>query len=116
MAAGRSAEAFAPSSAKHIVSRDTDANQRLWESLGYGGKTSPPSTWRYWKQGDRHWVIAAPNDLALFEQRHRSVSYNGEVVVTGKTQWSATWGVVSYFYAHIIPTLQKPPLGKGADA
>ena len=98
------------------MSRDTDANQRLWKSLGYGGKTSPKSVWRYWKHGEGHWVIAAPNDLAEFEQHGHSVSYGGEVVVKAKTQWSATWLALAYFYSQVVPKLPKPPLGQNTDA
>ena len=94
------------------MSRDEDANQRLWKSLGYGGKRSEPTTWRYWKKPNEvHiWTIAAPNDLAKFEQRDKTVFYNGEVIITAETQWSATWKALAYFYDKIVPTVPKPPM------
>jgi len=98
------------------MSRDTDANQRLWISLGYGGKTAPKTVWRYWKHRDGHWVIASPNDLAHFEQHGRTIKYNGEVVIEAKTQWSATWLALAYFYSQIVQTLPKPPIGHDTDA
>ena len=66
------------------MSRDADPQQRLWLSLGYGGKTAPSSTWRYWqKRGeDRTWIIAAPNDLAEFEQRDKEVYLNDQKLFT----------------------------------
>jgi hypothetical protein len=37
-----------------IVSMDRDPHQRLWLSLGYGGKTASIATWRYWKKATSH--------------------------------------------------------------
>jgi hypothetical protein len=91
------------------MSMDTDAQQRLWLSLGYGGKSDPPTTWRYWQVEPRHWVIAAPNDLAKFEQHDKTVSFEGEPVFTSATQWSATWEALAYFYKHVVPKLSPPP-------
>ena len=96
------------------MSLDTDAQQRLWLSLGYGGKTKPQPTWRYWEdpKGSKRWVISAPNELAEFEQLDKTIRYRGEVVAAGDTQWAATWAALAYFYEKIIPTLDPPPLGK----
>lgn len=95
------------------MSRDRDAQQRLWLSLGYGSKGSPKTTWRYWSKPNskREWIIRAPNDLAEFEQRHRTIFYRGVEVLTAKTQWLATWGAVAHFYEKVIPTVPLPPLG-----
>lgn len=94
------------------MSRDTDSQQRLWNSLGYGGKNSEPTTWRYWKgaKDSRSWVISAPNNLAQFEQHDKTVFYMGKAIVTAVTQWSATWRSLAYFYEEIVPTLTAPPL------
>ncbi len=98
------------------MSRDTDTNERLWKSLGYGRKTSSPGNWRYWQHADGHWVIAAPYGAAEFEQRGASVAYRGKVVVRAKTQWATTWLALAYFYAEVVPTLPKPPLSSRSDA
>jgi hypothetical protein len=92
------------------MSRDLDPDQRRWLSLGYGGKTAPTSTWRYWKKPrqDRQWVIAAPNHLAEFEQHGTTVYYNGVVIVTAQTQWQATWGALAYFYGKLLQELPPP--------
>jgi hypothetical protein len=81
-------------------------------SLGYGGKTAPKTTWRYWKKAkDKDvWVIAAPNGLAEFEQRDREVFLNGERLLSGATQWQATWAALAYFYGKIIVKCPVPPL------
>ena len=92
------------------MSMDADGHQRRWLALGYGGKTSSPETWRYWKGADRTWTIVAPHGLAEFEQRHRSIFYQGEEVLTAATQWEATWRAVGYFYSHVVPTLPAPPM------
>ena len=94
-----------------MVSRDADPQQRLWLSLGYGGKNSSPGSWRYWKKPNakREWIIAAPNGLAEFELHHRTVFYEGEELFTKPTQWRATWCALGYFYEHIIPTVTPPP-------
>lgn len=94
------------------MSRDRDPQQRRWLSLGYGGKSAPSSTWRYWKQPkhEKQWFIAAPNDLAIFEQHDRSVLFNGRVVATGATQWHATWAALAYFYAEVVPNLPSVSL------
>lgn len=94
------------------MSRDTDAQQRLWLSLGYGGKTAPQTTWRYWrKRGEAStWVVAAPNGLAEFEQKGTSVFYEGVRVLRARTQWRATWDTLAYFYAEVIHKLPVPPM------
>lgn len=94
------------------MSKDKDAEQRLWLSLGYGGKRADPRTWRYWKKpgGAKQWVIAAPNDLAEFEQHDKTVFYQGKQILEAATQWSATWRTLAYFYEHVIPTVPRPPL------
>ena len=70
------------------MSRDADPQQRLWLSLGYGGKTARSDCWRYWKNPDeeRTWIIAAPNGLAEFLLVHRAVPDQGREVLLGKTQ------------------------------
>ncbi|MDH6170910.1 hypothetical protein M2282_006090 [Variovorax boronicumulans] len=92
------------------MSMDADGQQRRWLALGYGGKTSSPETWRYWKTADRRWTIVAPHGLAEFEQRHRSIFYRGEEVLTAATQWEAIWRAVAYFYSHVVSTLPAPPM------
>lgn len=94
------------------MSRDRDPQQRLWLSLGYGGKKALRSTWRWWpKPGAKStWVIAAPNDLAFFEQRDRKVYYNDVEIVSAETQWQATWRTLAFFYESVIPTVTPPPL------
>jgi len=94
------------------VSKDADPQQRLWLSLGYGGKTASPETWRYWPKpgATREWIIAAPNGLAEFELRHHDVYLGGTKLLTGETQWKATWMALAYFYEHIIPTVKPPPI------
>lgn len=96
------------------MSQDADAQQRLWLSLGYGGKRKPQPTWRYWEhpKGSKRWVISAPNQLAEFEQHGKTVLYRGEVVATGRTQWAATWAALAYFYETVVPTIKPPALGK----
>jgi hypothetical protein len=91
------------------MSMDADGHQRRWLAFGYGGELSPPGTWRYWKTADRTWTIAAPHGLAVFEQRHRSIFYQGEEVLSAATQWEATWGAVGYFYSRVVPNLPAPP-------
>lgn len=91
------------------MSLDADGHQRRWLALGYGGKTSSPGTWRYWKTADRTWTIAAPHGLAEFEQRHRTIFYQGEEVLSAATQWEATWRAIGYFYSHVVPKLPAPP-------
>jgi hypothetical protein len=56
------------------------------------------------------WIIAAPNGHAEFEQRQRDVYFRGEKIRSGKTQWSATWMALAYFYEHVIPTIKPPPI------
>lgn len=94
------------------MSKDRDPNQRLWLSLGYGGKTAPETTWRYWKKAkqDKQWIIAAPNSLAVFEQHDNTVFHEGEVIATAATQWLATWSALAYFYRELVPKLPPPPL------
>lgn len=92
------------------MSRDTDANERLWKHLGYGRRTSSPDTWRYWEISKGIWTISAPKGLAEFEQRGSTVYYKGEVVVDAKTQWSGTWEALAFFYREIVQTLPKPPI------
>jgi hypothetical protein len=96
------------------MSRDTDAQQRLWLSLGYGGRSKPQPAWRYWEteKGSKQWIISAPNELAEFEQHGNKILYQGEVVVTARTHWAATWGALAYFYETILPTLTPPALDK----
>jgi len=96
------------------MSQDTDAQQRLWLSLGYGGKRKPQPTWRYWEhpKSSKQWIISAPNELAEFEQRGKEVFYRGEKVATGHSQWAATWAAVAYFYDKIVPTLTPPTIRK----
>jgi hypothetical protein len=91
---------------------DRDAQQRLWLHLGYGGKKSEPTTWRYWKKpkSSKEWVIAAPHYLAEFEQHDKTVFYRGEPILTADTQWSATWRALAYFYEKVVPTLVPPPM------
>lgn len=93
------------------MSRDGDAQQRLWLSLGYGGKQAPVTNWRYWKKPNetREWFISAPNDLAEFEQKHTAVYYKGEQILKEETQWLATWATLAYFYKEIVPKLKPPP-------
>lgn len=78
------------------MSRDQDGQQRLWLSLGYGGKTAVVNTWRYWPAAGKKstWVISAPNNLDEFEQRGRVVFYLGEKILEGATQWRATWAAL----------------------
>lgn len=92
------------------MSRDTDMQQRLWKSLGYGGKTAKQPTWRYWEVGPKHWVISAPNELAQFDLRDKALAHEGRVIHTAKTQWSATWNALAYFYENVVPTLAVPAL------
>jgi hypothetical protein len=93
------------------MSRDADSQQRLWLSLGYGGKTAPLHTWRYWKtSNDREWIIAAPNGLAEFVLKDRIVFYKGQEVLAASTQWGATWRALAYFYENVIPTVKPPPM------
>ena len=92
------------------MSMDADGHQRRWLALGFGGKSSSPATWRYWKTADRTWAIVAPQGLAEFEQWHRSILYQGEEVLTAATQWEATWRAVGFFYSHVVPTLPAPPM------
>lgn len=96
------------------MSRDGDAQHRLWLSLGYGGKKAPKTSWRYWARANttREWIISAPNELAEFEQQHTSVFYKGEKIIEEKTQWLATWATLAYFYKSIVPKLRPPPLSK----
>jgi hypothetical protein len=96
-----------------IMSRDRDPEQRRWLSLGYGGAKASSSTWRYWKKAGAHnvWIIAAPNDLARFEQCGCDVFYEGDRVVSATTQWDATWQTLAYFYGHLIRKTPAPPLG-----
>ena len=96
------------------MSRDADAQQRLWLSFGYGGKRKPQPTWRYWEQskGSGRWVISAPNEVAEFEQHGRTVFYRGEKILTASTQWAATWAALAYFYEKVVPSLQPPPLSE----
>jgi hypothetical protein len=96
-----------------IMSRDRDPEQRRWLSLGYGGSKASSSTWRYWKKAGVRgvWIIAAPNDLARFEQRDCDVFYEGDRVVSATTQWDATWQTLAYFYGHLIRKTPAPPLG-----
>lgn len=98
------------------MSRDADPQHRLWLSLGYGGKTARQPTWRYWKTQPKQWEISAPNELANFQQRDRTVFFKGKEILTGDTQWSATWQTVAYFYEKVLPTLTPPPLSKKIDA
>lgn len=94
------------------MSRDRDPQQRLWLSLGYGGATAPQPTWRYWaKPGEKFtWIIAAPNDLARFEQRGSKVYYGDVEIISAETQWEATWRTLAFFYESVIPTVTPPPL------
>lgn len=94
------------------MSKDQDAHQRLWLSLGYGGKTAPVTTWRYWKhpQEPQCWIIAAPNGLAEFVQRNRTVFYKDREILTAESQWQATWSALGFFYAKLVPILPKPPI------
>ncbi len=96
------------------MSRDADAQQRLWLSFGYGGKRKPQPTWRYWKQstGASRWIISAPNAVAQFEQEGRTVYYRGEKIITAPTQWAATWATLAYFYEKVVPSLQPPPMSE----
>ena len=48
--------------------RDRDAQQRLWLSLGYGGKGSPKTIWRYWSK-PRAQPVAQAREV---EPLHRS--------------------------------------------
>lgn len=98
-----------------IMSKDTDAQQRLWLSLGYGGKKAPETTWRYWpKPGEKStWIIAAPNGLATFEQRGKEIFLDGKNILCERTPWLATWGALAYFYKNIVPTVPAPQLGRG---
>jgi hypothetical protein len=93
------------------MSRDSDPQQRRWLSMGYGGKTSPGETWRYWKTADQTWTIAAPLGLAEFELKHRTVFYMGRELFTEDTQWRAQWRALAYFYSEVLPGLRPPPLG-----
>ena len=94
------------------MSRDRDAQKRLWLSLGYGGKTAPTSTRRYWAKPREKsaWIIAAPNDIARFEQRERKVYYGNVEIISAETQWEATWRTLAYFYERVIPTVTPPTL------
>lgn len=94
------------------MSRDKDPQQRLWLSLGYGGKAAAKSTWRYWKlvNASQSWIIAAPNDLAIFEQKGCQVMFDGKTIITANSQWAATWRTLAYFYENVIPNLTPPPL------
>jgi len=92
------------------MSRDADSQQRLWLSLGYGGKSGPAASWRYWKATgeERTWIIAAPNGLAEFRQVDRTVYLGDRELLTAMTQWEATWRAVAYFYSDLVPTLIAP--------
>lgn len=94
------------------MGRDQDSQQRLWLSLGYGGKRAPVATWRYWKKPNetREWVISAPNNLAKFVQKHTTVFYENKQIFKEETQWLATWAALAYFYKEIVPKLKPPPI------
>ncbi|MBT2304034.1 hypothetical protein J7E70_26710 [Variovorax paradoxus] len=92
------------------MSLDADAQQRRWLSLGHGGKTSSPMNWCYWKIAARHWTIRASHGLAEYEQRHRTILYQGREVVTADTQWRATWCALAHLYSDVLPGLAPPPL------
>ncbi len=97
------------------MSRDADAQQRLWLSFGYGGKTKSQPAWRYWEKGNtetRRWIISAPNDVAQFEQIDKTVYFQGRQILTAATQWAATWAALAYFYEKVVPTLTPPRIGK----
>ena len=98
------------------MSRDSDSHQRLWLSLGHGGKRARQPTWRWWQDKDnpKIWTISAPNGLAEFTQIGRTVSYQGKEIITSKTQWAATWQTVAYFYEIVVPSLPHP--SKSSDA
>lgn len=84
----------------------TSRHEKLWKKLGHKtGKSSPNSSWRWWKveDQDRTWIIAAPDDLAEFKQIDRTVYFGVEELFTAKTQWEATWKALAYFYEHIAP-------------
>ena len=98
------------------MSRDADGQQRLWLSLGYRGKTGTQPTWRYWKTDSKKWIISAPNELAEFELHDKTVFYKEEAIFTGKTQWSATWQALAYFYEVVVPSLPVPPIRAKGDA
>ena len=94
------------------MSKDNDKHQRQWKSLGYGGKSDPDTVWRWWEKSraEKVWIISAPNGLAEFEQRGRTVFLDGEELFTGRTQWDATWRALAYFYEKVIPTAPAPPM------
>ncbi|CAN7776289.1 hypothetical protein LJR084_007905 [Variovorax sp. LjRoot84] len=98
------------------MSVERDGHLRRWLAFGYGGKTSSPGTWRYWKTAERTWTIAFLHGLAEFERRHRSIFYQGEEILTAATQWDATWKAVGYFYSHVVPKLQALPMNQSRSA
>lgn len=96
-----------------IMSADRDPQQRRGLSTGYGGAKASSSTWRSWRKTGAHsvWIMAAPNDLARFEQCDCDVFYEGDRVVSATTRWDATWQTLAYFYGHLIRKTPAPPLG-----
>lgn len=95
-----------------IHSRDQDHHQRRWLALGFGGKTADETTWRYWSEagGQGPWRIAAPHRMAEYQLVDKKLYLDGELVLTGRTQWDATWRALAHFYAEVVPALEPPPL------
>lgn len=99
------------------MSNDSDPQQRLWLSLGYGQKRGSKSTWRYWETGPKRWIICAPNALAEFVQVDRNVFYKDkQIVEEARNQWAATWAALAYFYSDVIQTLPPTPKSGKRDA
>lgn len=59
---------------------------------------------------EKTWVISAPNGLAEFVQKDKTVFYQGEQILTAKNQWLATWRTLAYFYENVVPKLKAPPM------
>ena len=102
------------SAANGNMTGDHEAQQRIWKSLGFGGRHTQPTTWRYWAKpsAKRVWVISAPSDMVRFEQQGRTIHHEGRQILTAKTRWLATWKALAHFYAEIAPRLQVPPMPK----
>lgn len=92
------------------MSMDADGHQRRWLALGNDGKTSSPKPGATGKPPTGRGPSSPLTVFAEFEQRHRSIFYQGEEVLTAATQWEATWRAVGYFYSHVVPTLPAPPM------
>ncbi|SOZ19371.1 hypothetical protein CBM2609_B30248 [Cupriavidus taiwanensis] len=99
-------------------SRSQDGNERKWKALGFGHKTSDPTTWRYWSEqaGKGPWRIASPFDIAVYRQVGRQLFLDDLLILEGATQWDATWQALAHFYSQVVPRLAAPPLSDRSPA